>query len=253
MKKVLVTGGAGYIGSKIVSDLIKKKYKAYIIDNLSTGHKKLINKEAIFYEINCGNKSKLDQILKKDEIKSIVHCAASLDIAESEKKPKKYYNNNVINTKKLLDVCAKNKVKNFIFSSTCSVYGETNKKVTEKTKTIPKSVYGKTKLECEKLIKFYSKKNKFNFGILRYFNVAGSDIKNKLGCFNSNNQLIKNLSHNIAIKNYKISVYGNNYNTKDGTCIRDYIHISDLSKIHLKLLNLISKKNKSYTIIVDME
>ena len=248
MTKVLVTGGAGYIGSKIVSDLIKKKNKIFIIDNLSTGHRKLINKKAIFYKVNCGNKSKVSQILKQNNIKSIIHCAAFIDVIESEKKPKKYYNNNVLNTKKLLDECVKNKIKNFIFSSSCSVYGERNNIVSETTKTQPKSMYGKTKLECEKLIKLYSKKYKFNYGILRYFNVAGSDIENKIGCINKTNSLIKNLSQNIAKKKYEISVFGDSYNTKDGTCIRDFIDINDLSKIHLALLNIISKKNKSHTI-----
>ena len=248
MTKVLVTGGAGYIGSKIVSDLIKKKNKIFIIDNLSTGHRKLINKKAIFYKVNCGNKSKVNQILKQNNIKSIIHCAAFIDVIESEKKPKKYYNNNVLNTKKLLDECVKNKIKNFIFSSSCSVYGERNNIVSETTKTQPKSMYGKTKLECEKLIKLYSKKYNFNYGILRYFNVAGSDIENKIGCINKTNSLIKNLSQNIAKKKYEISVFGDSYNTKDGTCIRDFIDINDLSKIHLALLNIISKKNKSHTI-----
>ena len=115
MKKVLVTGGAGYIGSKIVTDLISKNYKVYVIDNLSTGHKILINKKAFFLKININNKKKLNNYIKKNKITSVVHCAASLDVNESEKKPHKYYINNFINTKKLLEVCIKNNLrKNFI-------------------------------------------------------------------------------------------------------------------------------------------
>ena len=245
-EKVLVTGGAGYIGSKIVTDLIKKKKIVYIIDNLSTGHKFLINKKAIFLKSNIGDKKKIAKFIKLNQLKSIIHCAASLDVSESEKNPKKYFINNYINTKKLLEVCVDNDLKNFIFSSTCAVYGNTSGKISENKKTNPVSNYGKTKLMCEELIKKLSKKFNFNYGILRYFNVAGSDMKNKIGCINKNGQLIKNLSSSIVNNKNKISVYGNDYNTKDGTCIRDYIHINDISEIHLKLLKTISRKNKSY-------
>ena len=169
-----------------------------------------------------------------------------MDIEESERKPYKYFINNFINTKKLLEVCVKRGLKNFIFSSTCAVYGNVSGKISEKKQTKPISVYGKTKLKCEKLIKIFSKKYKFNYGILRYFNVAGSDVKNKIGCINKNNQLIKNLSTSIVKKKNKIYIYGNNYNTKDKTCIRDYIYIEDLSKIHNKLLETINNKNNSF-------
>ncbi len=248
MKKILITGGAGYIGSKIASDLVNKKYKVYIVDNLSTGNKFLINKQAIFYKCNIANKKKISNILRKNNIKSIIHCAASLDIGESERNPKKYFKNNYLNTVKLLESCSKNQIKNFIFSSTCAVYGNVKGVVTEETKAKPNSVYGKTKLKCEKIIKFFSTKYNFNYGILRYFNVAGSDLKNKIGCIKKNDQLIKNLSLSIAQNKFKISIYGKNYNTKDGTCIRDYIFIDDISKVHCKILDLISKKNKSYVL-----
>jgi UDP-glucose 4-epimerase len=246
MQNILVTGGAGYIGSKIATDLIKKKYKVYIIDNLSSGHKILINKKAIFLKCCIGNKKKVYNFIKKNKIKSIIHCAASLDVNESERKPHKYFINNFINTKKLLEVCIKNDLKNFIFSSTCAVYGNVSGKVSEATKPKPSSVYGKTKLQCENIIKIFSKKYNFNYGILRYFNVAGSDISNKIGCINKNNQLIKNISLSIINSKNKVSVFGSNYNTKDGTCIRDYIHLEDISRIHSKLLKIISNKRTSY-------
>ena len=244
--KILVTGGAGYIGSKIAADLIKKKNDVYIIDNLSTGHKSLINKHAFFLHGNIGDKKKVGKFIKLNKIKSVIHCAASLDIAEGEKNPKKYFKNNYINTKKLLEVCVENSLKNFIFSSTCAVYGNILGKISEIQKPIPISNYGKTKLMCEEIIKNFSKKFNFNYGILRYFNVAGSDMKNRIGCINKNDQLIKNLSSSIVSKDNKIFIYGNNYSTKDGTCIRDYIHINDLSEIHCKLLKIISRDNKSF-------
>lgn len=244
--KILVTGGAGYIGSKIASDLIKQNYEVVIIDNLSTGHISSVNKKAIFFKFSIGNKKKLTKIFQKYKIKSVIHCAASLNINESETKPKKYFINNVINTSKLLDVCSNYRINNFILSSTAAVYGKVKGKVKENFKPKPISVYGKTKLQCEMLVKDSAKKHKFNYGILRYFNVAGSDIKNKLGCINKNNQLFKNLSLASLSKKKIIFIYGNNYKTDDGTCIRDYISINDLSLIHCKLLKIINKKNKSY-------
>jgi UDP-glucose 4-epimerase len=246
MEKVIVTGGAGYIGSKIVADLIKRKYRVYIIDNLSTGHNFLINKKAFFLKCNIGNKKKINNYIKKHKIYSVIHCAASLDINESELKPRKYYINNFINTKKLLEVCIQNNLKNFIFSSTCAVYGNVSGKVKENTLPKPISVYGKTKLLCEQIIQSYANKYKFNYCILRFFNVAGSDMKNKIGCLNKNNQLIKNISSSVSSNNNEVSIFGKNYKTNDGTCVRDYIHLEDISEIHCKLLKIISKKKISY-------
>lgn len=246
--KILITGGAGYIGSKIAADLIKKKNDVYIIDNLSTGHKSLINNNAVFLHGNIGDKKKVEEFIRLYKIKSVIHCAASLDIEEGEKNPKKYFENNYINTKKLLESCIENSLKNFIFSSTCAVYGNVFGKISETQKPKPISNYAKTKLMCEIIIKNFAKKFNFNYGILRYFNVGGSDMENKIGCINANDQLIKNLSSSIINNNNKIFIYGNDYNTKDGTCIRDYIHISDLSDMHCKLLKIISKENISYTL-----
>ena len=128
MENILVTGGAGYIGSKICYDLIDKGFKVVIVDNLTTGHKKLINKNCVFYRVNVGDKKSLFKIFKKHNINKVVHMAASLSVEESMIKPQKYYLNNVYNTKKLLDVCAKFKIKKFVFSSTCAVFGEQKKK-----------------------------------------------------------------------------------------------------------------------------
>jgi len=245
IRNVLVTGGAGYIGSKITSDLINKNYNVVIIDNLSSGFKRLINNKAIFYKKNISDRQFLKKILIKHNISVVVHCAASLDVNESEKFPKKYYQNNVYNTENLLKSLNSTSVKFLLFSSTCAVYGNTRKVVNEKSKLNPLSVYGKTKLLCENLIKKYSKKFKFKFVILRYFNVAGSDMKNGIGCLKMNNQLIKNLSLSVKNKKYKINIYGADYNTKDGTCVRDYIHLNDISKIHILSLKKLVDSNKS--------
>ena len=246
MKKILVTGGAGYIGSKIVTDLINKNLEVFVIDNLSTGFKYLINKKAKFYNCDIADKVRIKKIITKCNIDSVIHCAASTNVKESETNSRKYLINNVKKTEIFLNSIKQTSVKNIIYSSTCAVYGKVKKKVNEKSKLKPENYYGKTKVLAEKLVIQYSKKNRLNYAILRFFNVGGSDIKNKIGCVKNNNQLLKNFSEEIKKKTYKIKIFGNNYNTPDGTCIRDFIHISDLSKIHLLILKKISKKNKSY-------
>ena len=194
VKNILITGGAGYIGSHTSEILIKNKKNVFIADNLSSGFKKLINKKAKFFKTNILNKNKIRKIVNQNNIDSIIHLAAVLSVGESEKNPKKYNKINVEGTKKLLEAIKNTKVKNFIFSSTCAVYKDGFAKVSEKTKLKPTSVYGKTKLKCEKLIKIFCKNNKLNFGILRYFNVAGASSSGKIGQINKGDQLFKNLS-----------------------------------------------------------
>lgn len=247
--KILITGGAGYIGSKVSHDLIKRGYKVYIVDNLSTGFKRLIPKKAKFFLCNILNKKKIIKIIIENNINIVMHFAASLSVEESEKNSKKYYKNNVLGTKNILEASVFCNIKYFIFSSTCAVYGNIKKKKVDENQILkPKSIYAKTKLECELLIKKYSLKHNLCYSILRYFNVAGADLKNNIGCINNNGQLFKNLCLSIKNKNYKIKIYGNDYNTKDGTCIRDYIHLNDISKIHYLSLKILKKNKKSFVI-----
>lgn len=245
MKKILVTGGAGYIGSKICYDLTDLGYKVFIVDNLMTGHKKLINKSAKFYLCDILDYKQLNEIIKKNHISDIIHLAASLDVEESSKNPLKYFINNVEGTENLLKASVNNNVKNFIFSSTCAVYGNIKaNSVNEKSPTEPISYYGKTKLLCELLIKDYSFKYKLSSTILRYFNVGGADELLRTGCLNNNGQLLKKLAQLFIKKNKAtFNIYGNDYPTLDGTCVRDFIHVSDLSKIHIYFLKNRNKKN----------
>jgi UDP-glucose 4-epimerase len=245
-KKILVTGGAGYIGSKISYDLTDLGYNVFIIDNLSTGHKFLVNKKATFYHGDVLDFKLVDKIISKNKIDKIIHLAASLSVEESQSNPLKYYQNNVEGTRTLLQAAVKNNLKEIIFSSTCAVYGDVkNNKVKETDFCEPKSYYGKTKLLAELLIKNYSEKYNFSYACLRYFNVVGSDEKLRTGLINKNGQLFKNLSINLMKKNPYLEVYGKKYDTFDGSCIRDYISVSDLSKIHILSLQKIQKDKKS--------
>jgi UDP-glucose 4-epimerase len=245
MKNILITGGAGYIGSHIVELLISKNLNVIIIDNLISGYKKLINKKAKFFEIDIKNSKKIKEIIIENKIDSVIHLAASLDVNESQINPKKYYQNNVEGTQYLINACKKTSVKNFIFASTAAVYKDKIFKVSEKSPLKPKSFYGKTKLKSEIIIKKSFKKIKINYAILRYFNVVGSSFTKKIGQINKYDLLFKNLSSACLKKRPSIFIYGNDYKTKDGTCVRDFIHVSDLADIHWLILKKINKINKS--------
>jgi len=248
VKNILVTGGAGYIGAHIIELLIKKKFNVFIIDNLSTGYKKLINKKAIFFKVNINQQQRVNEIIIKNKIDSVIHLAAKLSVSESERKPKIYYKNNIHGTLNLLKACKHTNVRNFLFSSSCTVYGDKITYVKENSKKNPKSVYGFTKLKGERMITMHSKKNGNNYGILRYFNAVGASNNKKIGQINKNGQLFKNLSMAIKKKNPLFNVYGNDYETFDGTCIRDYIHVLDLAEIHVKCLLKMNTYNQSFVL-----
>jgi UDP-glucose 4-epimerase len=245
IKNILVTGGAGYIGSHIIEILIKKNKNVFIIDNLTTGYKKLINKKAKFFKLDILNTKKLKRIIEKYNIDSIIHLAANLIIGEGERQPKKYYKNNVKGTQSVLDSIKKTKVKNLLFSSTAAVYKDGMYRVTENSIVKPKSVYGKSKLRAENLIKSKCKKLGINYGILRYFNIVGASSSGKYGLINISDHLFKNFSTQVMKKKPILKIYGTDYKTPDGTCIRDFIHVSDIAEIHEKVLNKVNNLNKS--------
>ncbi len=249
MTNILITGGAGYIGSHIAEQLINNKEKVIIIDNLVTGYKKLINKRAEFIKADINNKSKISKIIKDYNISSIIHLAAHINVSEAEKNKRKYYQNNINGTKNLLDACKNSGVKNIIFSSSCSIYGNVKGSVNENRKPNPQGYYGYTKYKGEELVKRLSLKYKLKYGILRYFNVAGASLSGKIGEIEkSHGHLIKNLAIQSLNKTAKIKIFGNDYITKDGTCIRDYVHVSDLADIHIKGLKYLTNKHKSFNL-----
>ena len=248
-KNILITGGAGYIGSHIVEQLVKTSSNVIILDNLVNGYRKLINKKAKFINGDIKNIIKLTKIINDNKIDSIIHLAAYLNVSEAEKNKKAYYNNNIRGTLNLVHSCKKSKVRNIIFSSSCSIYGNCKGSVNEKKKPNPQGYYAYTKYKGEEIIKKYAKKYNYHFGILRYFNVAGASSSGKIGEINTSyDHLIKNIAMQSLKKEPSISIYGNNYKTKDGTCIRDYMHVSDLADIHIQTLKNINIKSKSLTL-----
>ena len=243
-KKILITGGCGYIGSQLAHYLIDKNFDITIVDNLSTGDKKLVPKKAKFYKCDITKQKSVEKIFQSEKFDTVFHFAASLSVTESEKNPLKYFKNNCLGTKIILDMILKFRIKKIIFASTCAVYDENDKILKENNKPFPKSIYGFTKLECENLIKLYSQKTNLKYAILRYFNVIGADEKSNTGLINKGS-LFGNLVDSYINKK-KFYIYGNNFNTKDGTCIRDYIDINDLTNLHLKSYYYLNNK-KSFT------
>jgi len=249
MSKILVTGGAGYIGSHVTEQLIKIKKNVVILDNLKTGYKSLLNKKANFIKGDISNIELLKKIIVDNNISTIIHFAGLIDVIESQKFKKKYYKNNVSGTLNLLKTIKNSTVKNFIFSSSAGVYGNIRNAAKETMKTNPINYYAWTKLKSEILIKKYSKKYNFNYAILRYFNVAGASPSGKIGITNKkNNSLFNILSKQALTKKPIINIFGNKHKTSDGTCLRDFIHVSDLASIHLRALEVLSKKKKSFLI-----
>lgn len=240
---ILITGGAGYIGSTVANYLLNKKYKILILDNLSTGKKSFINKKSKFIKVDLLNYNLLNKKILKYKISHIIHLASNIDVTESERYPKKYLNDNVKMTKNILKFAIKYKIKNFIFSSTAAVYGKSNKtKVNEKDPLKPISNYGLGKLICENLIIDECKINNIEYKILRYFNVVGADIFNKTGPLKKGS-LFKNLSENLEKNKNSINVYGKNFKTRDGTAIRDYIDVVDIANIHYLIIKKLKEKN----------
>ena len=251
MKNILITGGAGYIGSQIAFDLIDKNFKVLIIDNLTTGTTKVVPKKAKFFNCDISNLKEIKRIIKKNHIDIIVHCAGSISVEESIKRPKKYNYNNFLKTKKFVNFCIKHNIKNFIFSSTAAIYKEDNKnRISENFLKKPQNPYGISKLKCEN---FFLKKRNIKLFILRYFNVAGADDKLRTGPIINDNSthLIKKIIQTYFNKKSFFKIFGKDYPTYDGTAIRDFIYIKDLSLIHFYCIKKLNKMKTNKKIVLN--
>ena len=244
---ILITGGAGYIGSHVSLLLIEKGYNVTIIDSLITGNKQLVPKEAKLEICDIADTKKVTKILKDTRFKAVLHFAGLIRVDESVKYPEKYIESNYQKAKIFLDTCFKNDLNKVIFSSTAAVYGNPKKdKVIESDELNPLNPYANSKLMLENYLTNKSKNSNVKHIILRYFNVAGADEKMRTGLMsNFSTHLIKIASEVATKKRNKLVINGDNYNTPDGTPIRDYIHVSDLADIHLKSLEYLLKNNKS--------
>ncbi len=248
--KILITGGAGYIGSHVVKLLGEVGSDLVIYDNLSTGRKESILSGKLI-EADLNDHEKLDEVFQNNRFDAVIHFAGSIVVPESVENPVKYYKNNTENSLNLISMCLKYKVNNFIFSSTAAVYGYgTGKSVTEEDSTNPINPYGRSKLMTEWMLEDAANSSEdFNYIALRYFNVAGADPEGKIGqCTPNATHLIKVALQAALGKRNKLEIFGTDYETSDGTCIRDYIHVTDLAQAHMDALKYLKKNSKSHVL-----
>ncbi len=243
---ILIVGGAGYIGSHVNKLLNESGYETIILDNLSYGHKEAVQWGTL-EECDIKNIDDIDKIFTKYDIDAVMHFSSFIEVGESVTNPEKYYTNNVVNTMNLLKVMLKHNVKKFIFSSTCATYGVPQKiPLTEDHPQNPINPYGWTKLMVERILKDYDTAYGLKSIILRYFNASGADESGLIGeNHNPESHLIPLILDAAIGKREDIKIYGTDYDTPDGTCIRDYIHVNDLADAHIKALEYLNENNTS--------
>ena len=241
--RVLVTGGAGYIGSHVVLELCDKGYEVVVLDDLSSGNKGAVDKRAKF--INGSTLNNSDVELGLEKVEAVIHLAAFKAAGESMLDPIKYSQNNILGSINLLNAIIKHKINSFVFSSTAAVYGYPKYLPLDENHPLePINYYGFTKLEIEKILHWYSELKGLKFAALRYFNAAGYDINGRLNFLEKNpaNLIPTTMEVASGMRN-KMHVFGNDYNTHDGTGLRDYIHVSDLAEAHLQALDFLNNNN----------
>ena len=244
---ILVLGGAGYIGSHAVDQLIEKGYDVAVVDNLLTGHKAAIHPAARFYQGDIRDKEFLRSVFEKEDITGVMHFAAFSLVGESMELPLKYFNNNVYGAQVTLEVMEEFDVKNIVFSSTAATFGIPNEvPIKETTPTKPINPYGESKLMMEKMMKWQASTGKINYVALRYFNVAGAKADGSIGeAHICETHLIPIILQVALGQREQLTIYGEDYKTKDGTNIRDYIHVTDLIDAHILALEYLKNGGKS--------
>lgn len=244
---VLVLGGAGYIGSHTVYALIEKGEDVVIIDNLETGHIEAVHPKARFYQGDIRDRAFVDSVLDKEKIDAVIHFAANSLVGESMTNPLKYYDNNVNGTKVLLQSMVAHGLNKIVFSSTAATYGEPERvPILETDKTEPTNTYGETKLSMEKMFKWTDRAHGLKYVSLRYFNACGAHESGEIGeAHKPETHLIPLILQVPLGQRESISIYGDDYPTKDGTCIRDYIHVTDLAQAHILAVKYLMEGNDS--------
>lgn len=245
---ILVTGGAGYIGSVVVEELIHDGHNVTVYDNLSKGHLESVTPGAEFVKAELLDSETLTTTLLRRNVEAIIHMAADSLVGESVAQPNKYYQNNLVSGLAMLEAMKNARVKRMVFSSTAAVYGEPVKQpIEESDPPGPTNTYGETKLAFERALHWYSRSNNFNYASLRYFNAAGATVR----CgewHNPETHLIPLVLQVAAGKRSHVEIYGDDYPTPDGTCVRDYIHVVDLARAHILALDILSERSAIYNL-----
>jgi UDP-glucose 4-epimerase len=247
-KTILVTGGAGYIGSHTVPALTEAGYEVVVYDNLSTGRAEAVLPPANLVVGDLAETARLDALMQREDFSAVLHFAGSIVVPESVENPLKYYANNTSNTTELIQLAVKNRIPRFIFSSTAAVYGMPDTPtVTEDSPLNPINPYGRSKLMSEWVLQdTVAAHPQFSYIALRYFNVAGADPKGRVGQSTPNATHLFKVASQVALERRPVlHVFGTDYPTPDGTCIRDYIHVTDLAQAHVLALNYLENGNPS--------
>ena len=245
---VLVVGGAGYIGSHCVLQLLAAGHRPVVVDNLVFGHRSAVKSDIPFYKCDIGNSKTIGQILREESIELVMHFAAFAYVGESVNDPRKYYENNFVSTLRLLEAMLDNGVKKFVFSSTCATYGEPD--VLPMLETLPQepiNPYGQTKLDVENCLKAFAQAYGLSFAAFRYFNAAGASEDGSIGeDHDPETHLIPLVIDAATGKRENIKIFGTDYDTPDGTCLRDYIHVDDISRAHIAVFDKLEEPGVSY-------
>ncbi len=244
---ILVLGGAGYIGSHTVYELIDAGREVVVADNLITGFKAAVHPKAKFYQIDLRNRVELDELFENEEIDGVIHFAAFSQVGEPMTKPLKYYENNLWGTTVLLQSMVAHGVDKIVFSSTAATYGEPERiPILENDRTQPTNCYGETKLAMEKMMRWTGGAHPLHYVALRYFNACGAHMSGSIGeAHNPETHLIPLILQVPLGVREKVSIFGDDYPTKDGTCVRDYIHVTDLAQAHILALDYLMKGGES--------
>ena len=245
--KILVTGGAGYIGSFMVKRLISRGDEVHVIDSLERGHKDAIDSEAIFHQMNLMDWDEVGQVFSSNQFDAVIHFAGYISVEESSRNPGLYFYNNTSGSLEIIKQCNRNNVKSFIFSSTAAVYGNPIKiPIPEDHPTNPVNPYGESKLMVEKILSWFNKINGLSYTCLRYFNASGAAIDGSLGEAHDPEIHIIPKAIEAALSNNEFKMFGTDYQTQDGTCVRDYIHVLDLVEAHVLALEKLVKDKGGY-------